>query len=76
MPPVKLTYAQIADDLEARIRAGEYPDPDKPLPSYAQLADLYGVSRSTAQQAVRILRERGVVVGVLGRGLFVVPRET
>jgi GntR family transcriptional regulator len=68
--PTPLTYRQIADDIAERIRAGEYP-PGAQLPSYTELAALYSVHRATAQRAILVLRERGLVVGVQGRGVFV-----
>jgi GntR family transcriptional regulator len=67
---IPLSYRGIANDITARIAAGEYP-PGSKIPSYAQLAALYSVSVSTAQRAVMALEERGVVVGVQGRGVFV-----
>ena len=69
MPPQKLTYLGIADDLTARIQAGEY-TAETGLPSYAQIADIYEVSRSTAQAAIRVLRMRGVVEGHQGKGVY------
>jgi len=74
MPPRRLTYQGIADDLADRIKHGEYP-PDQQIPSYTQLAALYGVSVATAQRAVALLRDRGLVVGVAGIGVFVAPEE-
>jgi GntR family transcriptional regulator len=74
--PRHLTYTQIADDLTARIAAGEYDEDDGKLPSYAELADLYSVSVATAQRAILILRTRGTVVGIPGRGVFVTERPT
>jgi GntR family transcriptional regulator len=71
---IPLDYRGIANDIEARIAAGEYP-PGSKIPSYSQLADLYSVSISTAQRAVIVLRERGLVVGSQGRGVFVRERE-
>lgn len=68
--PVPLDYRGIADDLAARIAAGEY-QPGQPIPSYSQLAEMYSVSVSTAQRAVALLRDRGAVVGAQGRGVFV-----
>jgi DNA-binding GntR family transcriptional regulator len=52
------------------IDAGELA-PGARLPTYAQLADQYQVSVSTAQAALRILRDRGVVEGQQGKGTFV-----
>lgn len=62
---------QIARDLTDRIRAGEYGEPGSQLPTYAALATLYSVSDSTITKVIGLLRERGVVVGVPGRGTFV-----
>ena len=71
----RLTYREIADDLAARIRSGEYP-PGEKLPSYAQLADIYSVSVSTAQRAVTLLHDRGLIVGEKGVGLYVAGGES
>jgi GntR family transcriptional regulator len=67
---IPLNYRGIADDIAARIATGEYP-PGAKIPSYSQLAELYSVSVSTAQRAVMVLRERALVTGVQGRGVFV-----
>ena len=68
--PVPMTNVQIADDLADRIRRGEYPAGSQ-LPTMAELARIYSVSVSTVQRALERLKERGVVVGAPGRGLFV-----
>lgn len=73
MPAVPMHYRAIADDIAARIAAGEYP-PDSKLPSYNEIADLYSVSFATAARAVSLLRDRGLVVGAPGRGVFVAER--
>jgi DNA-binding GntR family transcriptional regulator len=70
----RLTYREIADDLAARIRSGEYP-PGASLPSYANLAKLYSVSVSTAQRAVALLHDRGLIIGEKGVGLYVAGGE-
>lgn len=70
MPAVPMSYREVADDLAARIGAGEYP-PGSRLPSYAQLASLYSVSVSTISRAVGLLRYQELVAGVQGVGLFV-----
>jgi len=72
---IPLDYRGIANDIAARIAAGEYP-PGTKIPSYSQLASLYSVSISTAQRAVIVLRERGLVQGAQGRGVFVRERES
>ncbi|MEV4841978.1 winged helix-turn-helix domain-containing protein [Micromonospora matsumotoense] len=70
MPAIPLSYTDIAADITSRIKGGEY-GPGAKLPSYSQLADLYSVSFSTAARAVALLRDRGVVIGAPGRGVFV-----
>jgi GntR family transcriptional regulator len=65
-----MTSDQIARDLADRIAAGEYP-PGTQLPTYATLCDLYNVSHATVAKVILLLRERGVVVGIPGRGVFV-----
>lgn len=77
--PRPMTHAEIADDLEARIRAGEYP-PGTFIPSYSQVAQLYSVSESTADKVVGKLRDRKLIERWPGRGNAVVhplpPPET
>jgi GntR family transcriptional regulator len=70
-----LTYRQIADDLQQNITTGRFP-PGGSIPSYSSLAARYGVSVSTAQRAVALLRDRGVVVGAQGRGVFIASEPT
>ncbi|MER7165238.1 winged helix-turn-helix domain-containing protein [Micromonospora sp. NPDC000207] len=70
MSPIPLSYTDIAADITAKITAGEY-EPGAKLPSYTQLADRYDVSFSTAARAIALLRDRKVVVGAPGRGVFV-----
>lgn len=64
-------YAQMADRLEARIRAGDLA-PNRKIPGELALASTYGVSRETVRRAVRELRERNLAVTSHGRGTFVV----
>ena len=71
VPQIPMSSAQIARDLTDRIRAGEYGEPGSQLPTYAALAGLYSVSESTIAKTILLLRERGVVVGVAGRGTYV-----
>lgn len=73
MPPRRLSHAQIAEDLEARIDAGEYPVDEK-LPSYRELAAIYSVSIATVQRAIGLLRHTGVLEGVPGVGVYVSRR--
>ncbi len=68
--PRHTSYREIAEDLAERIHIGEYA-PGEKLPTYEELAKLYSVSRATAQRAITTLRDRGVVRGHQGVGVFV-----
>ncbi|MFI2710279.1 GntR family transcriptional regulator [Micromonospora sp. NPDC018662] len=70
MPIPSGGYREVAEDLTTRIRSGEYP-PGERLPTYKELADLYSVSVTTVQRAIIILQDRGLLVGLQGRGLWV-----
>ena len=63
-------YQQIADDIRALIEAGTYAAGDR-LPSGRELAKRYDVAPMTVQQALRELREQGLIVAWQGRGVFV-----
>src|SRR5579875_2945919 len=61
--------AQVAADIEADIDSGAI-GPDTRLPTELELAEQYGVSRVTGRRAIALLRERGKVVTVHGRGTY------
>jgi DNA-binding transcriptional regulator YhcF (GntR family)/8-oxo-dGTP pyrophosphatase MutT (NUDIX family) len=63
-------YVQIADDIRARIKGGEYP-PGGRLPSTRDLADRYHVAYETIRQALNTLRDYGLVATQSTRGTFV-----
>lgn len=62
------SYVQVADDIARRIDVGEI---RIKLPSERALADEYQVAYTTVRHAMQILRERGLIVTVHGRGTFV-----
>lgn len=66
-------YIQLAGELERRILEGEYA-PGKQIPSSAELCEEFSVSKQTTNSALKLLKERGLVRGVPGRGTFVVDR--
>ncbi|MFC8850661.1 MULTISPECIES: winged helix-turn-helix domain-containing protein [unclassified Micromonospora] len=68
--PIPPTMDELLDDLVRRIKSGEYPSGSQ-LPSGRSMADEYNVSHSTIQRAIATLRQRGVLVGRPGRGVFV-----
>jgi GntR family transcriptional regulator len=63
-------YAQLAGILRDMIRSGEIPS-DRPLPSVKRLMQTYGVAQGTAEHAVRLLKEEGLVKTVIGKGVYV-----
>jgi DNA-binding GntR family transcriptional regulator len=69
-----LLWRQVADDLQAMIEAGELP-PGSRLPSDPELAEIYGVARSTTRRAVAELRKEGRLVVIHGRGTFVARKR-
>jgi GntR family transcriptional regulator len=62
------SYVQVADDIARRIAAGEI---TRKVPAERALAEEYGVAYTTVRHAMRILRERGLIVTIHGRGTFV-----
>lgn len=67
-------YVQIADDIAARIERGDL-QPNRLIPSENRITQEYGVARGTARKAIQLLRERGLVATVVGRGTFVLPPD-
>jgi GntR family transcriptional regulator len=73
-------WREIADDLRARINAGEFATEDSTqqrganqLPTEARLQEFYGdISRNTVRQAIDFLVSRRIVEKQAGRGTFVV----
>jgi GntR family transcriptional regulator len=66
-------YVQVADDLQRRIAESEI---STKLPSERSIAEEYGVAYTTVRHATAVLRERGVIVTVHGRGTFVRPPKS
>jgi GntR family transcriptional regulator len=63
-------YYQIQQSLLEQIRSGEL-KPGAPVPSEQEIAARLGVSRMTAHQALKSLRELGVAYSERGKGTFV-----
>jgi GntR family transcriptional regulator len=66
-------YRQLADDMRARILAGEFGTGD-PIPTEAELSRSYQASRITVRHALELLAHEGLVHREQGRGSFVRPR--
>lgn len=63
-------YQQISDLLQDRILNGEL-QPGAQLPTEQQLSHLYAVNRHTVREAIKQLKNDGLVYGVRGKGNFV-----
>jgi DNA-binding transcriptional regulator YhcF (GntR family) len=66
-------YVQVANTLRAAILTKAL-SPGEQLPSGADLAARYSVSRQTVQNALKILRSEGLIVSRQGSGVFVRER--
>ena len=73
-PRSQPAFQQIKDHIVARIRAGDWKEGDL-VPTELELARLFGVSRMTANRAMRELASEQVVVRVQGAGTFVAQEK-
>jgi GntR family transcriptional regulator len=67
-------YRQVAAWIRDRIDDGRYAV-DRPIPSKQRIRDELGVSQATVEHALKLLRGEGRLVTVMGKGLYVAPRE-
>jgi GntR family transcriptional regulator len=70
----KLVYVQVADHIAARIASGDLA-PGARLPAERDLATDYGVSYDTIRRATARLRDRGLIITIVGRGTYVTPED-
>lgn len=63
-------YERIVSQIEQRIEAGELKIGDQ-LPSERELAEQFAVSRTAVREAVKALRQKGLVEIRPGRGTFI-----
>ena len=63
-------YRRVADELQRQIASGELAPGDQ-LPSIRQLINHYGVGNNAVHHAMVILKEKRLVVGHQGKGVFV-----
>ena len=68
-------YQQVANAVRAAILTRKFA-PGEKLPSGNELAKRYGVARMTVQQAIRLLRDEGLIVSRQGSGVYVRERTT
>ncbi|OLP42428.1 histidine utilization repressor [Rhizobium oryziradicis] len=63
-------YVKLKDYVRSRVESGEWKIGQR-VPSENELVDILGVSRMTANRALRELADEGLVVRVRGKGSFV-----
>jgi len=68
-------YEKIVTQIEARIVAGDLKVGDR-LPSENELAEQFAVSRTAVREAVKTLREKGLIEIRPGRGTYVTSPTT
>jgi GntR family transcriptional regulator len=66
-------YRQVAAILRGQIERGELP-PGRRLPSIADLVQDYGIARTTAGKALRLLVDEGLAEVSPGMGTYVTKR--
>jgi GntR family transcriptional regulator len=66
-------WEQLADILRGQIASGKI-QPGRPIPSKKTLVQEYGISPTTVDRATDALKDEGLIVTVMGKGLFVRPR--
>jgi GntR family transcriptional regulator len=65
-------YLQVADLLRRQIEDGAL---TARLPSVKSLSQEHGISHITAEKALAVLRDEGIIHGVIGKGYYVVERR-
>src|SRR5579871_2950617 len=68
-------YEQIVQQIEESIVKGDLKPGDQ-LPAERELAQRFGVSRTAVREAVKALREKGLVEAYSGRGTFITDGTT
>ncbi|CND42932.1 HTH-type transcriptional repressor yvoA [Mycobacterium tuberculosis] len=68
----RAAYLVIAETIESEIRAGRL-RPGQRIPSAREIATDAGVGMRTAETALRLLREKGLTVAVVGKATYVAP---
>jgi len=66
-------YAALQEDICGQIESGAL-KPDAPLPSEFELVNKYGISRGSVRTGLRMLREKGIIYVLPGKGAYVSKR--
>lgn len=67
-------YERVANAIQAEIESGRIPAGGM-LPSEDALREQHQVAPGTIRRALRLLRERGLIVTLPNKGSFVLPPE-
>ncbi|RIX97754.1 histidine utilization repressor [Aureimonas flava] len=67
-------YARLKHYIRSRVESGEWP-PEHRVPSENEFVEHLGISRMTANRALRELAAEGIVTRVRGKGSFVSSRK-
>lgn len=70
----RYAYQRVADDIAGRIASGELA-PGSRLRSERELAVHYQVAFHTVRRAMQLLRDRGLIRSIHGRGTYVTERD-
>ena len=74
MPATEARWERVMRLLRERIAAGEF-EPDGKLPSTAELAAVYEVSKPTVRQAITVMTALGEVRGEPGVAVYRVKKS-
>lgn len=69
----KTIVEQVMEEIKNLIASGKYKVSDK-IPSEAELCEMFGVSRPTIREAIKIFNYLGVLESFTGKGTFVSDR--
>lgn len=69
------SYMQIQNFIYQKIKSGEYPVGAK-IPSETELADMFSVSRITANKAIKEMSLTGMLERIRGKGTFVTSDQS
>jgi DNA-binding GntR family transcriptional regulator len=64
-------YLQLAAIVRSRIESGQI---SRRVPSVKSLTQEFGIAQGTAERALAVLRDEGLIRSVMGRGHFVVSQ--
>ncbi|MFI6244314.1 GntR family transcriptional regulator [Micromonospora sp. NPDC050795] len=70
MPTERVDYRRIANEIADKIKSGELA-PGEKLPSTRELAEQHHVHISTINRVMTILKDRELVEGFPGKGVYV-----